>query len=96
MYCRGCSKSLRETVYFTLVRSPLEHSSTIWSPWLYKDKLELEKVQQQAARFVCNNYDPIVIAEKSCSLLLYLSSSNLSLYNYGDQMVAYSSCDGIM
>ena len=25
---------------------------------MYKDKLELEKVQQQAARFVCNNYDP--------------------------------------
>ena len=25
----------------------------------YKDKLELEKVQQQTARFVCNNYDPM-------------------------------------
>ena len=34
-------------------------SSTIWSPWLYKDKAELEKVQRRAARFVCNNYDPV-------------------------------------
>ena len=25
----------------------------------YKSKLEIEKVQQQAARFVCNNYDPM-------------------------------------
>ena len=39
--------------------SQLEYASKIWSPWLYKDKLELEKVQQWAARFVCNNYDPM-------------------------------------
>ena len=45
--------------YFTLVRSQLEYAYTIWSPWLYKDKLELEKVQQQATRFVCINYDPM-------------------------------------
>ena len=56
---RLASKSLRETTYFTLVRSQLEYDSTIWSPWLCKDKLELEKVQQRAARFVCNNYDPM-------------------------------------
>ena len=53
------SKSLRETAYFTLVRSQLDYASTVWSPWLNKDKLELEKVQRRAARFVCNNYDPM-------------------------------------
>ena len=46
------SKSLIETAYFTLVWSQLEYTSTIWSPWLYKDKLELEKLQRRAARFV--------------------------------------------
>ena len=56
---RLASKSLRETAYFTLVQSQLEYASTIWSPWLCKDKLELEKVQRRAARFVCNNYDPM-------------------------------------
>ena len=53
------NKSLRETAYFTLVQSRLDYASTIWSPWLNKDKLELEKVQQRAARFVCNNNDPM-------------------------------------
>ena len=53
------SKSLRETAYFTLIWSQLEYASTVWSPWLCKDKLELEKVQRRAARFVCNNYDPM-------------------------------------
>ena len=43
---RLASKSLKETAYFTLVRSQLEYASTIWSPWLHKDKLELEKVQR--------------------------------------------------
>ena len=37
------NKSLRETAYCTLVRSQLDYASTIWSPWLNKDKLELEK-----------------------------------------------------
>ena len=53
------NKSLRETAYFTLVWSQLDYASTVWSPWLSKDKLELEKVQRRAARFVCNNYDPM-------------------------------------
>ena len=43
---RLASKSLREIAYFTLVRSQLEYASTVWSPWLCKDKLELEKVQR--------------------------------------------------
>ena len=51
------NKSLRETAYFTLVWSQLDYASTVWSTWLSKDKLELEKVQRRAARFVCNNYD---------------------------------------
>ena len=53
------NKSSRETAFFTLVQSQLDHASTIWLPWLNKDKLELEKVQRQAARFVCNSYDPM-------------------------------------
>ena len=42
---RLASKSLKETAYFTLVRSQLEYASTIWLLWSCKDKLELEKVQ---------------------------------------------------
>ena len=57
MSLRLASKYLREAAYFTLVQSQLECASTIWSPWLYKDKVDLEKIQWRAARFVCNNYD---------------------------------------
>ena len=32
--------------YFTLVWSQLEYAFTVWSPWLCKDKLELEKIQR--------------------------------------------------
>ena len=53
------NKSLRETAYFTLVWSQHDYAFTVWSPRLSKDKLELEKVQRRAARFVCNNYDPM-------------------------------------
>ena len=42
-----------------MVRSQLDYASTVWSPWLNKDKMELEKVQQRAARFVCNNFNPM-------------------------------------
>ena len=58
-YLKLANKSLRETAYFTLVRSQLDYASTVWSPWLNKDILELEKVQRQAARFFYNNYDPV-------------------------------------
>ena len=33
------NKCLRETAYFTLVQLQLDYASTIWSPWLNKDKV---------------------------------------------------------
>ena len=50
---RLASKSLREIAYFTLVRSQLEYASTIWSPWLCKDRLELEKVATATSCKIC-------------------------------------------
>ncbi len=44
-----CPKELRQTAYFSLVRSTLEYACTVWDPHLVKDINSLEKVQRLAA-----------------------------------------------
>ena len=51
-------KLVKEQIYQTLIRPQLEYASTVWSPWLRQDIIELEKVQRHAAHFVYNNYWP--------------------------------------
>ena len=53
---RYCPKQLKETAYVSLIRSILEYGSTVWNPYLEKDKAALEMVQRRAARFVCKDY----------------------------------------
>ena len=53
---KSVSQSLRETAYFTLVRPQLEYVAAVWSPWLNKDIVEIEKINRRAIRFICNNY----------------------------------------
>ncbi len=53
---RLCPAKLKETAYFSLVRSVLEYSAAIWDPHLIKDVNRLEMVQRRAARFVKNDY----------------------------------------
>ena len=62
-------KSIREQIYQTLIRSQLEYASSAWSPWLRHDILELERVQRRAARFVHNNYWPLVSVTQMISIL---------------------------
>lgn len=52
------TKEVKETLYFLLVRSILEYACVIWDPAQKYLAKTIEKVQNQAARFVSNNYDP--------------------------------------
>ena len=53
---KGCPEKLRETAYFSLVRSFLEYSATVWHPHQKYNSDKLEMVQRRAARFVKGRY----------------------------------------
>ena len=53
---KGCPEQLRETAYFSLVRSFLKYSATVWHPHQKYNSDKLEMVQRQAGRFVKGRY----------------------------------------
>ena len=53
---KGCSEKLRESAYFSLVRSFLEYSATVWHPRQKYNSDKLEMVRRRAARFVKGRY----------------------------------------
>ena len=48
-------KSL-ETVYFRFFRPLLEYAHVIWDNYTYYEKLELDKIQTEAARIVLGTF----------------------------------------
>ena len=51
-----CPPTVKSSCYSTLFRPIIEYACTVWSPYHHQNVLKLEMVQQQAARFVTNNY----------------------------------------
>ena len=59
-------------LYKTFVRPKLEYASSAWSPWLEKDKKQLEKVQERLIRMLSdvkgNTYEDKLKDEKEETL----------------------------
>ena len=51
-----CPSSIKQQMYYTLVRPLLEYGSMIWDPYTQSDIQKLETIQRRAARFCTNNY----------------------------------------
>ena len=46
----------RKSLYLSLVRSKMSYCSQLWRPYLIKDIVTLENVQQRATKFILNDY----------------------------------------
>ena len=52
-----CSREIKTTAYFAIIRPHLDYASTCWNPYTKLNIDKIEAVQRRAARFVLNYYD---------------------------------------
>ena len=53
---KGCPEKLKQTAYFSLVRSFMEYGTTVWNPYQKYNSDKIERVQRRAARLVKSRY----------------------------------------
>ena len=53
---KGCQEKLKQTAYFSLIRSFIEYGATVWDPYQKYNSDKVERVQRRAARFVKSRY----------------------------------------
>ena len=53
---KGCSEKLKQTAYFSLIRTFMEYGATVWDPYQKYNSDKIERVQRRAARFVKSRY----------------------------------------
>ena len=51
-----CPEKLKQTAYFSLIRSFMEYGATVWDPYQKYNSDKIERVQRRAARFVKIRY----------------------------------------
>ena len=49
---KGCPDKVKQTAYFSLIRSFIEYGATVWDPYQLYNSVRIENVQRRAARFV--------------------------------------------
>ena len=63
------NREIFSMLYKSLVRTILEYACRVWSPYLVKDKLEIEKVQRRASRIAVGQKLREMSYEERCILL---------------------------
>ena len=53
---KGCPERLKQTAYFSLIRSFMEYGATVWDPYEKYNSNNVKRVQRRAARFVKCRY----------------------------------------
>ena len=53
---KGCPEKLKQTAYFSLIRSYMEYGATVWDPYQKYNSDKVEMVQRRAARFSQSRY----------------------------------------
>ena len=53
---KGYPEKLKQTVYFSLIRSFMEYGATVWDPYQKYNSDKVERVQLRAAKFVKRRY----------------------------------------
>ena len=53
---KGCPEKLKQTAYFSLIRSFMEYGATVRDPYHKYNSDKVERVQRRAARFVKSRY----------------------------------------
>ena len=53
---KGCPEKLKQTAYFSLIRSFMEYGATVLDPYQKYNSDKVERVQRRAAMFVKSRY----------------------------------------
>ena len=72
---KGCSDKLKQTAYFSLIRSFMEHGATVWDPYQKYNSDKVERVQRPAARFVTSRYSRYYSVSDMLDVLGWMSLS---------------------
>ena len=76
-----CTKEVKETAYFTLVRPILEYTAIIWDPYQQYLIDSIEKIQRRAARWVMGDYRLTSSVSEMISTLQWPSLEQRRLHN---------------
>ena len=71
----GCPEKLKQTAYFSLICSFMEHGATVVDPYQKYNSDTVERVQRRATRFVKSRYprySSVLICLMSCGGRLFL------------------------